>query len=94
MATIIATGRIIRPDLLTPALVDLENAALAELGRVGAVDAAYLHEGRTEVTLVIDADDTTAAAAVLEKLPFVAGKQMVMRYTTAQRLLTPEWTRR
>ncbi|MGW2092288.1 hypothetical protein [Promicromonospora sukumoe] len=87
MAMVIATGRIDRPDLLTAEMVTSENAALAELGRTGAVDAAYLHEGRTEVTIMLSADDAESAAAVLEQLPLVAGKQMRVRFAVVQRRL-------
>jgi hypothetical protein len=87
MATMIATGRIDRPDLLTPDMVAAENTALAELGRTGAVDAAYLREGRTEVTIMLSADGAESAAAILEQLPLVAGKQMVMQYAPVLRLV-------
>ena len=87
MAMMIATGRIDRPDLVTAEMVAAENTALAELGRTGAVDAAYLHEGRTEVTIMLSADDAESAAAVLEQLPLVAGKQMRVHYALVQRRL-------
>ena len=87
MAMVIATGRIDRPDLLPAELVTAESAALAELGRTGVVDAAYLHEGRTGVTIVLGADDAEAAAAILERLPLVAGGQMQVHYAPVQRRL-------
>jgi hypothetical protein len=87
MAMVIATGRIERPDLIPAEMVTAENTALAELGRTGAVDAAYLHEGRAEVTIVLSADDVESAAAVLEQLPLVAGKQMRVHYASVLRRL-------
>lgn len=87
MTMVIATGRIDRPDLLTAEMVTAENVALAEMGRTGAVEAAYLHEGRTEVTIVMNADDAESAAAILEQLPLVAGKQMRVHYASIQRRL-------
>ena len=94
MATIIGTGRIDRPDLLTPELVKAENAALIELGRIGAVDAAFMHEGRTEFTLLLTVDSIEAAAGVLQQLPLVSGGQLRMTYAVVEPLLTPAWSSR
>jgi len=94
MATIIATGNIERPDLLTPQLAEIENAALAELARDGVVQAAYVHDGRHTVTLILEAVSVTSAESQLAQLPFVRAGQMTVEYAIGKKLLSPEWTRR
>lgn len=94
MATVIATGRIKNPEQLTPEIAEEESAVLAQLAREGVVEAAYIHEGRTTVTLIVVAETAEAAALALAQLPLIQADGMDMEYAVAHTLRTPGWKNR